>query len=344
MEPDGPPAPAKSPAPAPPGSQQHAFIKKLLAFQRFTARNGVTLDIAGFCKGFGLAPDTPFVLMLEEAFEKLTLDEHVDSSTRRVEAACVCPSPSCGKPYARSKAVACQGCLFVHYCSRECRTADLRAHRDHHCEGSRDLALRQTMAAVLIDVDDWNARRRVDSDKGERVPGHHLTWRAPMPFIINTADFDPEYTQSIMGKRSPAGCLALATYIMYDAITAAKARADKMQLNQLITADRQFVRCNVCLKATGCNADLFLTGQTKYTKTRTTQHPSLNMLVAGFLLGIDAQGACNGWLWTACSPECMSLAQPAITAHILFSIWPSFETGRVNVLTNVQSGLGLFIA
>jgi hypothetical protein len=333
-------------------SPQYKFVKSIMSFQHYTVHNAVKFDLAAFYAKCKLGPEDPFSRLLEESYERLAVVEHVGSLERQKRLAVLsydCANGRCSKKLTQLKHTLCQGCLMVRYCSTACRTQDLNEHRNTVCVGSRDLALRQALANVIVDVDDWNARRNVDSDKASISRGKSITWRSPMPFIINPHGFDPTVIQAMSGQRTPAGCLGLAIQILLDAVQTV-IRSDNVELiKQLVTEDRRFMRCCVCTKATKCNADLFVKGsakvETKEQKDAVRESKGfLNMLVAGYLFGMDAQGACNGWLWLACSEECMGLCQPAIMSHVLFSIWPSYNTGHINMITNVQKGLGFYAA
>jgi hypothetical protein len=346
-----PPASKPAESAEPQACPQHKFIKAVMQFQRYTENQSISLDLATFYQKANLKPTDPFCELLEESFAKLTLAEHsnpVDRHKKSAELLFPCPNPSCDKQFKRGAAVACQACLLVHYCSTKCRHAMLTEHRNTVCVGSRDLVLRQTLRDLISDLDDYNARRDANGKKASHQPGVRIEWRLPMPFVINpAATFDPIYMGTMQGKRQYSGCMSLALLILFDAVKTLAADSTKEQeLLQLVTNDRQFMRCQVCLKATQCNADLFLTGlSTSKQKAGKSQAKSqFNMLLAGHVFGIDSRGACNGWLWTACSPECMALAQPALMSHVIFSLSPSYDTGRINMLTSVHQGLGFFAA
>lgn len=314
-----------------------------MMFQRYTEGQCIIFDLEAFYKKSRIDPTTPFCTLLENRFQQLAQIEHMLPAERVKKLSLneyVCSHGDCMTTFKYDGGVVCQGCLMVRYCSRDCRSLDLKWHRDKVCVGSFDLSVRQTVAAIIDDVDDWHARREADSDKAAVVRSKSITWRVPMPFIFNASALDPSTAFAAAGRRTPNGCMTLAVMILRDAFACALANREEdkgVALKQLLYDNH--VRCNVCLKATGCKADLFMGATTKREGKE-----DMRFLFAGYLFGIDGTGACNGWLWCACSDECMSMCQSPLISRIAFSLWPSHDSGRVNLITNVKLGMGFFCA
>lgn len=295
-----------------------------------------------------------------------------------------CGHPLCMRIGKAGQMVTCIQCNMVSYCSKDCMVRCKEAHsnvcvgtHDFAVRQNMDNIVKDLDAwhqelrtpkpyrPLPTDINELNRMREnpalfeekmKEGDKtlylpvtGEREEDGTIHWLPRMPLIVQAKSNAPgslsldEALEMDRPRRDPNLCMLFATNVIYQSMRNVIGSKDSEKISQFVieSRGRYYMRCATCLGPTKSSADLFLLG-----KSENTSPPSKedSMLIAGSVIATDEMSVTHGNVWITCSPECAMYYSEALMSRFPFRFTSDGTTGRVQLDTQAQMGIGLFHA